>query len=164
MNHTLADFSATTIDGKDQDLGAYVGDVVLVVNVASECGLTPQYAGLQQLYDAYRDRGFSVLGFPCNQFGEQEPGTEEQIASFCESTYGVTFPMFAKVEVNGEGTHPLYRWLKDDVEGRPGDIRWNFGKFLVGRDGAVLDRFEPQAEPDTLAGDIERALAAPSSD
>ena len=114
---TLGDFHATTIDGKDQELGTYVGDVVLVVNTASECGLTPQYEGLQRLYDSYAARGFTVLGFPCDQFGHQEPGTEEEIAGFCERNYGVSFPMFAKIDVNGADTHPLFAWLKSERSG-----------------------------------------------
>jgi glutathione peroxidase len=157
---TLADFHATTIEGKDQDLGTYVGDVVLVVNTASKCGLTPQYEGLQELYDTYAGRGFTVLGFPCDQFGHQEPGTEDEIATFCERNYGVSFPMFAKIDVNGADTHPLYRWLKDEKRGLLGGaIKWNFTKFLVGRDGRPLSRFAPQAEPADLADDIEQALA-----
>ena len=158
MTHaTLGDFHATTIDGKDQDLGTYVGDVVLVVNTASECGLTPQYEGLQALYDTYAPRGLAILGFPCDQFGHQEPGTEEEIAGFCEQNYGATFPMFAKVDVNGPDAHPLFAWLKETAGG--GDIRWNFGKFLVGRDGSSVARYAPQLEPDELAADIESLLA-----
>jgi glutathione peroxidase len=157
----LGDFHATTIDGKDQDLGTYVGDVVLVVNTASQCGLTPQYEGLQKLYDTYAGRGFTVLGFPCNQFGHQEPGTEEEIAVFCETSYNVSFPMFAKIDVNGSDTHPLYKWLKNEKRGLGGKaIKWNFTKFLVARDGSVLDRYAPQTQPAELAADIERALAA----
>jgi glutathione peroxidase len=157
---TLADFHATTIEGKDQDLGTYVGDVVLVVNTASKCGLTPQYEGLQRLYDAYAPKGFTILGFPCDQFGHQEPGTEDEIATFCERNYGVSFPMFAKIDVNGAETHPLYRWLKDEKRGLLGGaIKWNFTKFLIGRDGTPLERFAPQTEPDDLAGDIEKAIA-----
>jgi glutathione peroxidase len=157
---TLADFHATTIEGKDQDLGTYVGDVVLVVNTASKCGLTPQYEGLQQLYDTYAARGLTILGFPCDQFGHQEPGTEEEIATFCERNYGVSFPMFAKIDVNGDDTHPLFRWLKDEKRGLLGGaIKWNFTKFLVGRDGTPLERFAPQTEPADLAADIEKALA-----
>ena len=157
---TLGDFHAITIDGKDQDLGTYVGDVVLVVNTAGKCGLTPQYEGLQQLHDTYAARGLTVLGFPCDQFGHQEPGTEDEIASFCEQNYGVSFPMFAKIDVNGGDTHPLYRWLKDEQRGLLGGaIKWNFTKFLVGRDGTPLERFAPQTEPADLAGDIEKALA-----
>jgi glutathione peroxidase len=158
---TLADFQATTIEGKDQDLGTYVGDVVLVVNTASKCGLTPQYEGLQQLYDTYASRGFTILGFPCDQFGHQEPGTEDEIATFCERNYGVSFPMFAKIDVNGGDTHPLFRWLKDEKRGLMGGaIKWNFTKFLVGRDGSVVERFAPQTEPTELADDIEQALGA----
>ena len=157
---TLADFHATTLDGKDQDLGAYVGEVVLVVNTASKCGLTPQYEGLQRLYDDYADRGLTILGFPCDQFGHQEPGTEDEIGAFCQQNYGVTFPMFAKIEVNGSGTHPLYVWLKDEKRGLLGGaIKWNFTKFLLGRDGTVLERFAPQTEPADLTEDIEKALA-----
>jgi glutathione peroxidase len=158
---TLGDFHAVTIDGKEQDLGTYVGKVVLVVNTASECGLTPQYEGLQQLYDAYADRGLTILGFPCDQFGHQEPGTEDEIASFCQRNYGVSFPMFAKIEVNGSGTHPLFAWLKDEKRGLGGRaIKWNFTKFLIARDGTVLDRYAPQTEPAELTEDIEKALAA----
>ena len=158
---TLADFTATTIEGKDQDLGTYVGDVVLVVNTASKCGFTPQYEGLQTLYDTYAARGFTVLGFPCDQFGHQEPGTEDEIAAFCETSFGVTFPMFAKIDVNGSDAHPLYQWLKDEQSGLLGGrIKWNFTKFLIGRDGTVLDRYAPQTAPADLAGDIEKALAA----
>jgi len=157
---SLGDFHAITIDGKDQDLGTYVGDVVLVVNTASECGLTPQYEGLQRLYDAYAGRGFTVLGFPCDQFGHQEPGTEEEIASFCERNYGVSFPMFAKIAVNGSDTHPLFVWLKSEKRGLGGGlIKWNFTKFLLARDGSVVDRYAPQTEPDALVPDIEEQLA-----
>jgi glutathione peroxidase len=160
---TLGDFHAVTIDGKDQDLGTYLGDVVLVVNTASECGFTPQYEGLQKLYDAYAAQGFTVLGFPCDQFGHQEPGDDEQIATFCERNYGVTFPMFGKVDVNGNDAHPLFRWLKDARSGvLGGPIKWNFTKFLVGRDGRVIDRYAPQTEPGELIDDIEEALAAPT--
>jgi glutathione peroxidase len=160
---TISDFRATTIDGKDQELGTYLGDVVLVVNTASECGLTPQYEGLQQLYDTYAGRGLTVLGFPCDQFGHQEPGTEDEIASFCQRNYGVSFPMFAKIDVNGSDTHPLFEWLKSEKGGLLGGaIKWNFTKFLVARDGSVLDRYAPQTEPAELTADIEKALAAES--
>jgi len=158
---TLGDFHAVTIDGKDQDLGTYVGDVVLVVNTASACGLTPRYEGLQKLYDTYADRGFTILGFPCDQFGHQEPGTEDEIATFCQRNYGVSFPMFAKIDVNGSDTHPLFAWLKSEKRGLGGGlIKWNFTKFLVGRDGSVLDRYAPQTEPAELVEDLEKALAA----
>ncbi len=157
---TLHDFSATGIDGQEVDLSSYDGKVVLVVNVASQCGLTPQYSGLQALYDDYRDRGLVVLGFPCDQFGHQEPGTEDEIATFCESRFGVTFPMFSKIEVNGSGTHPVWKWLKEERSGiLGGAIKWNFTKFLVGRDGEVIDRYAPTTEPAKLAEDIEKALA-----
>jgi glutathione peroxidase len=156
----LSDFRATSIDGRDVALSSYDGSVVLVVNVASQCGLTPQYAGLQQLYESYADRGLELLGFPCDQFGHQEPGTEEEIAEFCETSYGVTFPMFAKIEVNGDGAHPLYDWLRSEAPGPGGpDIAWNFTKFLLDREGNLVQRFEPGTEPAELAGDIERALA-----
>src|SRR5699024_3885467 len=124
-----------TVDGTDQPLSAYAGQVVLVVNTASQCGFTPQYAGLEQLWRDHRDEGLTVLGFPCNQFGGQEPGSEEEIAAFCEASFGVTFPMFAKVDVNGDGAHPLFTWLKEEKGGLLGDrIKWNFTKFLIGRD------------------------------
>jgi glutathione peroxidase len=154
---TIGAFRAITIDGKDQDLGTYEGDVVLVVNTASECGFTPQYEGLQRLYETYAGRGLTVLGFPCDQFGHQEPGSEEEIADFCRQTYGVTFPMFAKVEVNGENAHPLYVWLKQQQGGD--EIRWNFAKFLVARDGTPVARYDTKVEPAELSADIEEQLA-----
>ena len=157
---SLHDFAATSIDGHRIELSSYEGEVVLVVNTASKCGLTPQYAGLQQLHEEYGDRGLTILGFPCDQFMHQEPGTEEEIAEFCQRNYGVSFPMFAKIDVNGEDAHPLYAWLTgthDGIEGGP--IEWNFGKFLVGRDGAVLQRYSPQVEPDQLREDLEKAIA-----
>ena len=158
---TLADFHATTLDGRDQDLGDYVGDVVLVVNTASKCGLTPQYEGLQQLYDDYADQGLVVLGFPCDQFGHQEPGTEEEIGAFCQQNYGVSFPMFAKIEVNGDGTHPLYQWLKSEGKGILGSesIKWNFTKFLVGPDGQVVKRYAPTDTPARIGKDVKVQLA-----
>jgi glutathione peroxidase len=156
----LSNFSATDIHGAAVDLGNYQGKVVLVVNTASQCGLTPQYAGLQNLYESYADRGLEILGFPCDQFGHQEPGSEAEIAEFCETSYGVTFPMFAKVEVNGPGAHPLYQWLTETIGGEDGkDIEWNFAKFLVDRDGTLLQRYAPQTTPDALADDIEQALS-----
>ena len=152
---SLHDFTATGIDGREVDLSSYDGSVVLVVNTASQCGLTPQLAGLQELYDAYVDRGFAVLGFPCDQFAHQEPGTEDEIAAFCQRNYGVTFPMFAKVDVNGDEAHPVWRWLRGDGE----PIEWNFGKFLVGRDGRVVRRYSPTVEPAELSVEVEKALA-----
>ncbi len=159
---SLGDFSARAIDGSDTDLSQYQGQVVLVVNTASQCGFTGQYAGLQELHDTYADRGFTVLGFPCNQFGDQEPGDDAEIASFCDRTFGVSFPMFAKVDVNGDEAHPLYEWLRNEKSGLlPGDgIKWNFTKFLIGKDGQVLKRFSPTTEPAKLSDKIESALAA----
>ena len=156
---TLGDFTATTLTGQDQPLSEYAGQVLLVVNTASKCGLTPQYTGLEKLHGRYQDQGFSVLGFPCNQFGGQEPGDEDAIGEFCERNYGVSFPMFAKVDVNGPSAHPLWRWLRRQKGGRLGDrIKWNFTKFLVGRDGEVLARYSPTTLPEKLAVDIEAAL------
>ncbi len=157
----LHEFQAERLDGRQQDLADYHGQVLLVVNVASECGFTPQYAGLQELQDQYADQGFQVLGFPCNQFGGQEPGGAEQIAEFCSSRFGVDFPMFGKVDVNGGDAHPVYRFLKDAAPGALGTtaIKWNFTKFLVGRDGRVIDRFAPSTRPEALRGAIEKALA-----
>jgi glutathione peroxidase len=156
---TLHDFSATAIDGREVDLSTYDGDVVLVVNTASKCGFTPQYEGLQKLQETYADRGFAVLGFPCDQFGHQEPGNEEEIATFCSTTYNVTFPMFAKIDVNGSDAHPVYQWLKKEQGGLlGGSIKWNFTKFLVGRDGRVIERYAPTTAPEKLTGDIEKAL------
>ncbi|NKQ28905.1 glutathione peroxidase [Streptomyces galbus] len=138
------------LKGGDAELSQYDGKVVLVVNVASKCGLTPQYTALERIHEQYADRGFTVLGVPCNQFLGQEPGSAEEIAEFCSATYGVTFPLTEKVDVNGDGRHPLYARLVDvpDAEGHTGDIRWNFEKFLVGRDGSVVARFAPRTEPD----------------
>ena len=159
---SLSDFSATTLSGEGRDLSAYAGDVVLVVNTASKCGFTPQYAGLEELYAAHKDDGFVVLGFPCNQFGGQEPGSEEEIGEFCQLNYGVTFPMFEKVDVNGDDAHPLFTWLKKEKSGLlGGKIKWNFTKFLVGRDGQVIDRYAPTTKPEDLEGDVVTALMAP---
>jgi len=158
---TLSDFNATTLDGREQDLADYLGKVVLVVNTASQCGLTPQFSGLESLYEKYVDQGLVILGFPCNQFAGQEPGTAEEIGEFCQRNYGVSFPMFDKIEVNGDDAHPLYQWLKTEKGGMLGDaIKWNFTKFLLGRDGTVLDRFAPTKEPGDLTDEIEKALAA----
>jgi glutathione peroxidase len=147
---SIYDQQLQALDGSPASLGDYKGKALLIVNVASKCGLTPQYEGLERLQATYQDRGFSVLGFPCNQFGEQEPGSHEEIATFCSTTYGVTFPMFEKLEVNGEGRHPLYGELvtHPDSDGDAGDIQWNFEKFLVSPDGEVVERFRPLIDPE----------------
>jgi len=156
----LYDFSAKLNNGTDQSLSAYIGKVLLIVNTASECGFTPQYKGLQELYAKYHDRGLEVLGFPCDQFGHQEPGSDAEIQSFCELNYGVTFPIFSKIEVNGTGAHPLYKFLKDEKSGLLGDsIKWNFTKFLVDKQGSVVERFAPQTTPERISAEIERELA-----
>jgi glutathione peroxidase len=152
---TLSDFTLPLLDGGTQNLADYAGKLVLVVNVASKCGLTPQYAGLEKLWRDYGDQGLVILGFPCNQFGDQEPGTAAEIAEFCSLTYDVSFPMFAKLEVNGPAESPLYTWLKAE---HPGDVAWNFGKFLIGRDGKVAARFEPAVLPESLAPEITARL------
>ena len=156
----LSDFKATTIDGDIQSLEAYAGQVVLVVNTASQCGFTPQFEGLEQLHREYGDRGLAVLGFPCNQFGNQDPGSDEEIGAFCQKNYGVSFPMFSKVDVNGEDAHPLFQWLRTEQGGLLGDaIKWNFTKFLVGKDGQVIKRYGSTTKPEKIAADIEKALA-----
>ena len=157
---TLHEFSANTLAGRKTDLSGYKGKVVLVVNTASRCGLTPQYAGLETLHRNFSGKGLVVLGFPCNQFGAQEPGSAEQIGEFCEKNYGVTFPMFEKIEVNGAGAHPLYQWLKKEAGGASGseDIEWNFAKFLVGRDGKLIRRYAPKTRPEDIAADVEAML------
>ena len=154
------DFSATSLDGQPLALDRFRGQVLLVVNTASACGFTPQYKGLEELHRQYAARGLAVLGFPCNQFGAQEPGTEEEIGVFCEKNYGVTFPMFAKVDVNGDEAHPLFKFLKEEKPGVLGTegIKWNFTKFLVGRDGEVVKRYAPQTAPADIADDIEKLL------
>jgi len=158
---TLADFRADTLAGKESDLSNYVGSVVLVVNTASKCGLTPQFEGLQGLYDQYRDDGFVVLGFPCGQFAGQELETAGEIGDFCSANYGVSFPMFGKVDVNGKHQHPLFRWLKAEKRDPLGKaIKWNFTKFLIGRDGRVIARYAPNHEPADIAEDIVAALSA----
>jgi glutathione peroxidase len=157
---SVYDFTASTLDGKPKKLVDFKGKVLLVVNTASKCGFTPQYKGLEALYRQYKGKGFAVLGFPSNQFGAQEPGPESEIAEFCEMNYGVTFPMFAKIDVNGDAAHPLYQHLKAAAPGVLGSesIKWNFTKFLVGKDGKVVKRYAPNTEPAELAGDIEAAL------
>ena len=158
---TVFDFTARTLAGQDRPLTDFRGQALLIVNVASKCGFTPQYAGLEALQQRFGGRGFSVLGFPCNQFGAQEPGDAAEIESFCSLTYGVSFPMFAKIEVNGEGTHPLYAFLKKEKPGLLGSqgIKWNFTKFLTDRDGNVVARYAPKDEPAAIATDIEKLLA-----
>ena len=157
---SIYSFSARTLGGEEVSLEQYRGKVLLVVNTASECGFTPRYAGLQKLYETYAGRDFVVLGFPCNQFGKQEPGDATQIGSFCEKNYGVSFPMFEKIDVNGANAHPLYRYLTGEAPGLLGleGIKWNFTKFLVSRDGTVVKRYAPVTKPDAITGAIEKLL------
>ena len=158
---SVYDFTANALTGQPKALADFRGQVLLIVNVASKCGFTPQYEGLEALEKRFGGKGFSVLGFPCNQFGAQEPGDAAEIQNFCALTYDVTFPMFEKIEVNGEGTHPLYAFLKKEKKGLLGSeaIKWNFTKFLVGKDGQVIARYAPNATPESISGDIEKALA-----
>jgi glutathione peroxidase len=157
---SIYDIEVTTIDGKRQKMDAYRGKTLLVVNVASKCGFTPQYTGLQALYEQYKDKGFTVLGFPCDQFGHQEPGDEAEIQSFCSTTYNVSFPLFAKIDVNGGHAHPLYKHLKSEKKGLLGSesIKWNFTKFLVGADGGVLKRYAPTDTPESIGADLAPML------
>jgi glutathione peroxidase len=157
---TLYDFTVDDIEGRQVALDRYKGKVLLVVNTASKCGFTPQYQGLEALYRKYREQGLEVLGFPCNQFGAQEPGNEQEIATFCETNYNVTFPMFRKIDVNGNATAPLYRYLKHEKPGLLGTeaIKWNFTKFLVGRDGEVIARYAPNDTPESIEPDVAKAL------
>ncbi|WP_295361349.1 glutathione peroxidase [Arenimonas sp.] len=157
---TAFDFTATTLDGQEQKLDELRGKVLLIVNTASKCGFTPQYEGLEKLWRDYADKGLVVLGFPCDQFGHQEPGDAEEIRNFCSLTYDVSFPMYGKVEVNGGGAHPLWKWLKSEKSGLLGleAIKWNFTKFLVGRDGKVIKRYAPTDKPESIRKDIEKAL------
>ena len=159
---SVYDFSAQTIDGKSRKLADFKGKVLLIVNTASQCGFTPQYKGLEALHKRFSSRGFAVLGFPSNQFGQQEPGADTEIAEFCEMNFGVTFPMFSKIEVNGENAHPLYKYMKSEKKGLLGSeaIKWNFTKFLVAKDGTVIERYAPNTAPEDLAKDVERALQA----
>ena len=159
---SLYDFEATAIDGTRVPLSQYRGQVVLVVNTASACGFTPQFGGLQKLHEQYKDKGVAIVGFPCNQFGAQDPGSNGEIAQFCQLNYGVSFPMMAKVDVNGPKADPLFQWLTTEAPGLLGSkaIKWNFTKFLVGKDGRVIRRYAPQDEPGKLAKDIDAALAA----
>ena len=158
---SIYDFQAQSIDGQPVPLSKYRGQPMLIVNTASACGFTPQFAGLERLHQTYGDRGLVVLGFPCNQFGSQDPGSDSEIATFCQRNYGVSFPMMSKIDVNGAEAHPLYRWLTAEAPGLLGSkaIKWNFTKFLIGRDGRVIRRYAPQDAPQKLAGDIEAALA-----
>ena len=160
MSENVFDFQAVTIRGEPADLASLRGKVLLLVNTASECGFTPQFKGLEQLWEAYGPKGLVVIGFPSNEFGGQDPGSNDEIASFCELNYGVSFPMMAKTKVNGGDAHPLWKFLKSAKPGFLGTeaIKWNFTKFLVGRDGQVIDRYAPQTEPQKLSGDIEKAL------
>jgi glutathione peroxidase len=157
----IHDFKAKTIDGKEISLADYKGKPLLIVNVASRCGFTPQYEGLEKLYEKYKDRGFEILGFPCNQFGAQEPGTEAEIKSFCDLNYGVTFPLFAKIDVNGPNAHPLYKYLTHDKPGILGTeaIKWNFTKFLIDRNGEPVKRYGSAEKPESLGKDVENVLS-----
>jgi glutathione peroxidase len=165
MPGSIYDFKALSITGKPADLSTQRGKVLLVVNTASACGFTPQFKGLEQLWRDYGDRGLVVIGFPSNEFGAQDPGSDAEISSFCEMNYGVSFPMMSKVQVNGSDAHPLWQWLKSEAPGFLGSegIKWNFTKFLVGRDGQVVKRYAPKDAPEAMRGDIEAALAAPAS-
>lgn len=155
----LYSFSAQTIEGNPKDFSDYDGQVVLIVNTASRCGFTPQFAGLETLYQRFKDQGFMVIGFPCNQFGGQDPESNENIGEFCQKNYGVSFDMMAKVDVNGKNADPLFTWLKDEQGGLVNDaIKWNFTKFLIGRDGKVVKRYAPTVNPEAIASDIEQAL------
>ncbi|KIF81224.1 glutathione peroxidase [Noviherbaspirillum autotrophicum] len=158
---SVYDFKARSLDGKPVDLKQYRGKVLLIVNTASNCGFTPQYKGLEEVYQQFKDKGVEVLGFPCNQFGAQEPGTADEIGAFCERNYGVTFPLFEKIDVNGDDAHPLYKHLKSAAPGLLGSemIKWNFTKFLVKKDGTVYKRYAPQTAPKELMRDIEKLLA-----
>ena len=158
---SIHDFEALSIDGKPVSLAQFKGKPMLIVNTASACGFTPQFAGLEKLHKTYGERGLVVLGFPCNQFGSQDPGSNDEIANFCQLNFGVTFPMMEKIDVNGAEAHPLYQWLAAEAPGLLGSkaIKWNFTKFLVGKDGRVIKRYAPQDAPEKLAADIEAALA-----
>jgi len=157
---SVYDYSAKRLDGSEESLSHYRGQVLLIVNTASQCGFTPQYAGLEALYDNLHHAGLTVLGFPCNQFGAQEPGAEAEIGQFCQKNYGVTFPMFAKIEVNGAGAHPIYKYLKDAKPGLLGSesVKWNFTKFLIDRNGEPVARYAPQTKPEELEGPIKALL------
>ncbi|MCJ7842548.1 glutathione peroxidase [Lederbergia sp. NSJ-179] len=156
---SVYDFSAKTMDGEEKSLADYKGKVLLIVNTASKCGFTPQFEGLQKLYETYKDQGFEILGFPCNQFSNQDPGTNAEIANFCQKNYGVSFQMFSKIDVKGEHAHPLFVYLTQEAKGMiTKQIKWNFTKFLIDKNGEVLDRFAPQTKPESLDKEIEKAL------
>jgi len=158
-NTSFYEFSAKTITGEEQAMKNYAGQVVLVVNTASKCGFTPQYTGLQKLYETYQEQGLTILGFPCDQFAHQEPGDESEIAQFCQMNYGVTFPLFSKVNVNGKDAHPIFKFLKKEKSSLLGGvIKWNFTKFLIGADGTFIGRYEPTVTPEELVPEIEAAL------
>jgi glutathione peroxidase len=161
MANTIFDISADSLSGQPVNLSQYQGQVLLIVNTASKCGFTPQYKGLEAVYQQFKDKGVTVLGFPCNQFGAQEPGQAEEIGAFCEKNYGVTFPLFAKIDVNGDQAHPLFKQLKKDAPGILGTeaIKWNFTKFLIRKDGTVFNRYAPATKPEELIADIEKLLA-----
>ncbi|RFA25843.1 glutathione peroxidase [Alkalilimnicola ehrlichii] len=160
MTNSVYDFACKTISGESKSMADYKGEVLLIVNTASKCGFTPQYKGLEQLYQQYKDRGLQVLGFPCNQFGSQEPGSEDEISEFCELNFGVSFPLFAKVDVNGDKADPLFIFLKDQAPGIMGSkgIKWNFTKFLIDKSGHPVDRYAPTTKPEAIAADIEKLL------
>ncbi|GIN74487.1 glutathione peroxidase [Bacillus sp. J14TS2] len=156
---SVYDFSAKTMDGKDKPLADYKDKVLLIVNTASKCGFTPQFEGLQKLYETYKDQGFEVLGFPCNQFSNQDPGTDAEISNFCQANYGVSFQMFSKIDVKGENAHPLFIYLTQEAKGMvTNQIKWNFTKFLIDKNGEVVDRFAPQTKPESLEKEIEKLL------
>lgn len=159
---TIYDFSAEKLEGGEQSLADYRGKVVLIVNTASKCGFTPQFDGLEKVFEQYNSQGFVVLGFPCNQFAHQDPGSNSEIGEFCQRNYGVSFPMFAKIDVNGKDAHPLYKYLTKEAKGLLGSesVKWNFTKFLVGRDGNVIGRYAPTTKPEDMVKDIEKALKA----
>ncbi|MDE2419982.1 MAG: glutathione peroxidase [Gammaproteobacteria bacterium] len=159
---SIYDFSAEKLEGGEQSLADYRGKVLLIVNTASKCGFTPQFEGLEKVFEEYKDKGLVVLGFPCNQFASQDPGSNNEIGEFCQRNYGVSFPMFAKIDVNGSDAHPLYKFLTKEAKGILGSeaVKWNFTKFLVGKDGNVIDRYAPTTKPESMVGDIEKALNA----
>ena len=158
---TIYEFTADNMDGTSKDFRDYKDQVLLVVNTASKCGFTPQFEGLETLYQQYKDQGLTVIGFPCNQFGSQDPGSNDEIGAFCQKNYGVSFPMMSKIDVNGKNAHPIFNWLKDQKGGLLTDgVKWNFTKFLIGRDGQVIDRYAPTTKPDAIKADVDKALAA----